>query len=45
MTFIRELTLLILALLGRLALVEILQRSDEFWWNLYENGKFYVDSV
>ena len=33
------------ALVGRLALVQLSQGSDEFRWNLNVNGKFSVDSM
>ena len=33
------------ALLERLAMVQLLQGSDEFRWNLHANGKFSVDSM
>src|SRR5438105_208673 len=33
------------ALIGRLALVQLTQGSNEFCWNLHENGKFSVDSM
>lgn len=33
------------ALLGRLATVQLSQGTDDFRWNLCENGKFSVDSM
>jgi hypothetical protein len=33
------------ALLGRLALVQLLQETNEFQWNMHENGKFPVGSM
>ena len=33
------------ALIGRLAMVQLSQGTDEFRWNLQENGKFSVDSM
>ena len=33
------------ALIERLALVQLTQGSDEFRWNLHENGKFSVESM
>ena len=32
-------------LLQRLAMVQLLQGTDEFRWNLHESGKFFVDSL
>ena len=32
-------------LLGQLALVQMLQGSNEFCWSLHENSKFYVNSM
>jgi hypothetical protein len=33
------------ALLQRFATVQLQNGSDEFCWNLHENGRFFVDSM
>ena len=33
------------SLIGRLAMIQLSQVTDEFFWSLYENGKFSVDSM